>query len=352
MSSNNTFGRYFSWMSFGESHGPAMGVVIDGCPGGVELDIKGLQADLNRRRPGQVDAASGKVLVTERDEKDQVEILSGVYEGKTLGTPIACVVRNEDQRSQDYEKIKKESRIGHADDMWKEKFAHVDPRGGGRSSGRETLSRVVAGSVARQFLHSIHPTLKVTGFAAQIGAYAIENFDREVLNEKLQSSQHNNSIVDGFAARFPSKTVNIAEHLQHAKDTGESYGGVVEIWIDGAPQGLGEPVFHKLKSDLAMAVMSIGATCGVEFGEGFALTKSAGTEVHTQKNSPAYGGIRGGISTGERIAFRVAFKPTSSITDTSKQGRHDPCIVPRAVPVVEAMTWAVLADLELARRLN
>jgi chorismate synthase len=341
MGSNNTFGRYFSWLTFGESHGGALGLVIDGCPGGVPLSCELIQADLDRRRPGQVDPASGKVLVTSRDEKDQVEILSGFYEGKTLGTPIACIVRNEDQRSEDYDKIKKDARIGHADDMWKEKFKHVDPRGGGRSSGRETLCRVIAGSVAKQFLKTVHPELKITGFSSQIGPYRIEEKDRAQLEN-----------VDSFSARFPTNSVNIAEKLQQAKEQGESYGGVVEVWIDGAPQGLGEPIFHKLKSDLAMAAMSIGATCGIEFGDGFSLAENKGTEVHKHKNSPAYGGIRGGISTGERIIFRVAFKPTSSITDVAKQGRHDPCIVPRAVPVVEAMTWAVLADLELARRLN
>lgn len=350
MSFNNSFGRFFSWSTFGESHGPAMGVLIDGCPSDVVIDIQQIQSALDRRRPGQMDAATGKVLVSARDEKDKVEILSGVYEGKTLGTPITCVVKNEDQRSEDYEKIKDNARIGHSDDMWKQKFNHVDPRGGGRSSGRETLSRVIAGSIAQQFLSPLYSDLRVTGFASQIGEHVLSNDEKR--NIETHTTQHNISFADKFSARFPSDKVDIAKYLLNAKEQGESYGGIVELWIDGAPQGLGEPVFFKLKSELAKAMMSIGATCGVEFGEGFSLASLPGTKVHNQKESPNYGGIRGGISTGERIVLRVAFKPTSSITDVAKKGRHDPCIVPRAVPVVEAMAWAVLADLELARRLN
>lgn len=349
MSGTNTFGNLFRWTTFGESHGSAMGVVIEGCPAGVSLSPEDLQKPLDRRRPGQLDAASQSVLVSSRNEADQVEILSGVYEGKTLGTPIACMVRNKDQRSQDYEGLTKAPRTGHADDVWQNKFGHADSRGGGRSSGRETLTRVIAGAVAEKFLHQNFPQLKVLGFVKSIGEMELNQQEIEELRSQWSRPHFS---VDGHTARFPTSRFDIAKVLLQAKENGESYGGVVELWVDGLPAGLGEPVFYKLKNVLATAMMSIGATCGFEIGDGFSMARQKGTEVHKPvKNSP-YGGIRGGISTGETLLFRTAFKPTSSILDVAKRGRHDPCIVPRAVPVVEAMTWAVLADMTLHKRLN
>lgn len=349
MSGSNTFGTLFRQTSFGESHGTAMGVVIDGCPAGVKLNIEKIQTDLDRRRPGQVDVQSGKIIVTNRNEEDQVQILSGLYDGKTLGTPIACIVQNQDHQSQDYDKVKNQPRIGHADDTWKAKFGHSDHRGGGRSSARETVTRVIAGSVASQFLTLKYPDIKVTAFVKSIGPYSLST---DELNAVDKAVGKNTFSADSYVARFPQAGVKIEDVLTDAKQSGESYGGIIEVWIDGAPKNLGEPVFGKLKNQLASAMMSIGATSGFELGDGFAMASKKGTEVHTSASSKVYGGIRGGISTGERIVFRVAFKPTSSIKDVAQAGRHDPCIVPRAVPVVEAMAWAVLADCELMARSN
>lgn len=341
---SNTFGQLFRFTTFGESHGSAMGVVVDGCPAGIELSLEDIQKELDRRRPGQVDAASKEVLVSSRNEVDMVEILSGVYEQKTLGTPIACVVQNKNQRSQDYDEIKKSPRTGHADDVWQSKFGHTDPRGGGRSSGRETLSRVIAGAIAKKFLLQRYPDLKVMGFVKSIGEMELNQQDLQQLRSGWLTQKQT---ADSYTARFPTQRFAIADILLDAKKNGESYGGVVELWIEGVPASLGEPVFYKLKNVLSSAMMSIGATCGFEFGDGFAMTRQKGTTVHAAERVSPYGGIRGGISTGEPIVFRTGFKPTSSILDVAKRGRHDPCIVPRAVPVVEAMTWAVLADLTL-----
>ena len=344
---SNTFGQLFRFTTFGESHGTAMGVVVDGCPAGVALTIENIQKELDRRRPGQMDSVAKEVLVSARNEADTVEFLSGVYENKTLGTPIACVVQNKNQRSQDYEEIKKAPRAGHADDVWQTKFGHADTRGGGRASGRETLSRVIAGAIAKQFLLQEYPELKVMGYVKSIGEMELnEQETAQLRTEWLE----NKKTADDFAVRFPTKRFPIADVLLAAKQNGESYGGVVELWIEGVPASLGEPIFYKLKNVLASAMMSIGATCGFEFGDGFAMSRQKGTSVHASNRTSPYGGIRGGISTGEPIVFRTAFKPTSSILDVAKRGRHDPCIVPRAVPVVEAMTWAVLADMILLKR--
>jgi chorismate synthase len=262
-------------------------------------------------------------LVSARQEADKAEILSGIFEGKTLGTPIAMMVRNMDQRSADYDSVKKAPRAGHADDMWKEKFGHSDHRGGGRSSGRETLSRVMAGAVAKNYLLQLFPELKITSKAVQVGP--LKN-DGVSFDEKLQML------------------------LMEAKDKGQSYGGLAEIKITNAPTSLGEPVFKKLKSELAAAMMSVGAVVGVELGAGFDSAAASGTEFHSDESN--YGGIRGGISTGEDILLRVAIKPTSSILDIAKMGRHDPCVLLRALVVFEAMTWLVLADQYLYKKLN
>lgn len=335
----NSFGQIFRFTSFGESHGPAYGVVIDGCPAGLEFSFEILLHNLQRRRPGQ------STVTTARNEGDVPEVLSGVFENKTLGTPICIVVRNQNQKSEDYQKIKNEARIGHADDTWKTKFTHVDHRGGGRSSGRETLCRVLAGSVAEMLCKKLVPSLQVRSYASQIGPFSLSDFEK---------AQLWNMNVDDFSTRLPSPRLQseLVQLLEKAKADGESYGGRVETQVKGVPAGLGQPVFHKFKSDMASAMMSIGATTAFDFGDGFSATVKSGQDFHKEMVSPHYGGIRGGITTGEIINFTIGFKPTSSIKDVAKAGRHDPCIVPRAVPVVEAMTWLVLADHLLWRRLD
>lgn len=347
MSSANTFGQHFRWTTFGESHGAAIGVVIDGCPAGVRWQEDLLTAQMNRRRPGQKDGALDEVLVTDRQEDDRVEVLSGVLEGKTLGTPIACLIHNKNQRSQDYDSIKASPRIGHADDVWLHKFGHSDHRGGGRASARETAARVIAGTVARMFLETKYPEMKVRSFVSQIGEFQLSEQDRVKWATEWTSEKN----LENYTARFPTSQP-VAEMLRAAKQSGDSYGGLVETWIAGAPPGLGEPVFEKIKSKLAHAMMSIGATCSFEIGGGKDLAAQKGSATHTSMTSKNYGGIRGGISTGDDILFVVGFKPTSTIGAMAKEGRHDPCVLPRAVPIVESMAWAVLADLELARRSN
>ena len=331
--SANTFGQRFRITSFGESHGGALGVLIDGCPSGVKFDEALLRSELERRRPGQ------SAIVTARQEPDAPEVVSGVFEGVTLGTPIVIFVRNQDARSQDYKGLA--PRAGHADDVWKMKFGHSDPRGGGRSSGRETVARVMAGAVAQMMFRQAVPQLRVTGFASAIGPFALTP------DELFKVPAGMREKIDQYPARFPSDAYasDVEKLLLKAKEDGKSYGGVAELWVDGCPSGLGQPVFHKLKADLASAFLGVGATSGVEIGEGFDATDAEGTEFHTREalNSP-YGGIRGGITTGDRIQIRTAFKPTSTVLDVAKKGRHDPCIVPRAIPVLEAMTWIVLAD--------
>ena len=336
----NSFGQYFRITSFGESHGPAYGVVIDGCPSGVSFDQEYLCHCLRRRRPGFHGKEIDK-LNSERNEADLPEVLSGVFEGKTLGTPIAIVVKNHDARPQDYDKIKDDARAGHADDVWNMKFGFADHRGGGRASGRETVSRVMAGAVAEMFLKQVAPEIKIVAFAEQIATYLCETPSNDISREQ----------VDQFAARFPSgkQQAQVSTLLLQAKGTGKSYGGKVKLWMSGVPSGLGQPVFHKLKADLASAMLSIGATAAVEIGEGLDVADVEGSEFH-RKNSEVYGGIRGGISTGERIELTVTFKPTSSVLDVAKKGRHDPCIVPRAIPVVEAMAALVIADHLLWKR--
>lgn len=332
--SSNSFGKLFRITTFGESHGPAMGVVIDGCPAGVRFCEKTLNEFLMRRKPGSSQSVSG------RQEPDQHEILSGIFEGKTLGTPISVIIKNKDARPSDYDEIKSKPRAGHADDVWKEKFGISDYRGGGRASGRETVARVIGGAFAKMFLEQSYKDLRLLSFPRQIGPLMISD-----------SAVSENDPL-GIT---PEQKTEVDEFLSEAKSEGQSHGGIGELWAWGVPEGLGEPVFHKLKSDLASAMMSIGATVGFELGDGFAAVHEKGTHFHTkEKEKPLpvsggpswdpYGGIRGGISTGEMISLRVAFKPTSSVMDVAKKGRHDPCIVLRALPVMEAMAYLVLAD--------
>ncbi|MBL7543101.1 MAG: chorismate synthase [Bdellovibrionaceae bacterium] len=328
--SANSFGSRLVMHTFGESHGRAIGVLIDGVPAGLPIDFSALQKFLDRRKPGT------SAWVSQRAEPDQLEIVSGIFEGKTLGTPICGFVYNQNARSGDYENIKNQPRHGHAEQAWKNKFGHIDHRGGGRSSGRETLSRVIAGAICEQALNKIAPQMQVVGWVSQIGEWPC---DMDLARTSSRAE------IDQFPARFPIQDSQfIAEKLQNAKTNGESYGGIAEIEIRSPLSSLGQPVFHKLKSDLATAAMSLGATLGVDFGEGIPSLCVAGTEFHATTKVTQYGGIQGGISTGDVIRFRVYFKPTSSILDVAKKGRHDPCIVPRAIPVLEAMASFVLMD--------
>lgn len=332
-------GHIFKMTSFGESHGPGYGVVIEGCPAGLIFDYSLLKKNLLRRRPGQ------SAVTSARQESDEPEILSGVFENKTLGTPICILVRNRDQRSADYDKIMNEARIGHADDTWKNKFGHVDHRGGGRSSGRETLVRVLAGSVAQMLCHKLCPDLKVKAYTKKIS-------DIELNGDEIKNIWAVD--VDSFSTRLGSKDKNsqAEQLLKIAQEQGESYGGIAEVQVKNIPASLGQPIFRKFKSDLAQAMLSLGACNSFEFGAGFDGNSKAGTAFHSHLQADVYGGIRGGITTGEDLLFRVGFKPTSSIKDVAKKGRHDPCILPRAVPVVEAMTWFLLAEHLLWQRLD
>jgi len=329
--SANQWGHRLVMMSFGESHGQALGVIVDGVPAGLEFDQELLSKNLARRRPGQASTT------TSRSELDLPEVLSGILEGKTLGTPIAILVRNQDSRSQDYKELK--PRAGHADSVWKDKFGIHDLRGGGRASGRETVSRVMAGSVAQMLVNKVSPKTQVLGFCSRLGPFELT--DQELRQALLLKSVDS---VDAFPLRFPSAQATAAEKaLELTKSSGDSWGGQVTLVIRGATRGLGQPVFAKLKSDLSAAMSSVGAVCAVEWGEGVDASKQRGSEFHTQNRS-VYGGIQGGIATGEDILLRVSFKPTSSIGEVALKGRHDPCIVPRALPVLESMAWFVLAD--------
>lgn len=343
----NTFGKHFRITTFGESHGPAMGVVIDGCPAGVHWNEELLLFNMQRRRPGFY-GGNNESIVSSRKEEDLPRVLSGIYEGKTLGTPITLVVENKDTRSKDYDEVKKQPRPGHADDVWRLKFGHVDHRGGGRSSGRETVSRVMAGSVAEMFLQ------QVSGSSSSVQAVASA---KQIAQFKAFESEHfelSKEHINQYVARLPQteeEQKRLHDFLLLAKEKGKSYGGLISLKIMNVPAGLGQPVFHKLKSDLASALMSIGAVVGVELGDGFLVSDKEGSEFH-KTETPSYGGIRGGISTGEVISFNIAVKPTSSVLDVAKKGRHDPCIVPRAIPVIEAMASIVIADHFLWQRMD
>lgn len=330
----NTLGDLFRLTTFGESHGPALGAVIDGCPAGIALTTELIQAQLDRRRPGQ------SALTTARAEADAVELLSGVFEGKTLGTPIAAIVRNQGQRSGDYDVLKTQLRPGHADAVWLERYKHRDHRGGGRTSGRETLCRVIGGAVAEALLSEALPSLRTVAWVSQVG-------DLRAAPPPLTLTR---AEVDRHPSRCPDPGVaeRIAERIVAAKAAGDSLGGTIDVCVTGLPVGLGEPIFGKLKALLAGALGSIGAVTGVVWGPPDLLERitQPGLLFHAQRD--AYGGIQGGLANGEPALLRVFFKPPATLADLAKAGRHDPCILPRAVPVVEAMVSLVLADLHLA----
>lgn len=348
----NRFGHAFQYMSWGESHGPAIGVVVDGVPPRIPMDEALIQAALDRRKPGQ------SRFTTQRKEADQVEILSGVFDGMTTGTPISLLIRNTDQKSKDYSDIKDKFRPGHADFTYQEKYGIRDYRGGGRSSARETACRVAAGAIAMAILtHEIGADVRVTGYVSQIGDSCDNPANREL------ATINNNP----FFAADPSIVDSWTSALDAVRKAGSSTGAVIEVCASGIPAGLGAPVLDKLDADLAKAMMSINAVKAVEIGEGFAAAALSGVdnadEIRVGDNGEALfqsnhaGGILGGISSGQDIIVRFAVKPTSSIltprqtitTDGQEaeiitKGRHDPCVGIRAVPVGEAMMACVLAD--------
>ena len=354
----NTFGTAFRISSFGESHGPALGVIIDGCPAGLAFDPDFLQTELARRRPGQ------SAIVTQRQEADGAEILSGVFEGVTTGTPIAVLIRNADQRSRDYDHIKTVYRPSHADFTYDAKYGHRDYRGGGRSSARETAARVAAGAFAKTLLASAG--VSVTAFVERVGEIALERWPEALDRELIESNPVRAATAETASA--------MESRIREVRKAGDTVGGVVGCRVDGVPAGWGEPVFDKLHADLGKAMLSINACKGFEYGSGFAGASRLGSAhndaftvegdaVRTTSNNS--GGIQGGISNGMPIEFRVAFKPVATImrdqasidadgraATVSGKGRHDPCVLPRAVPIVEAMAALVLADHMLRARMS
>lgn len=333
----DTFGQIFKFHSFGESHGPALGCVIEGCPAGLPFDLRLLEKNLQRRRPGQNN------LVSARNEEDKPEILSGVFEEKTLGTPIAIVIRNHDQRSKDYEKLP--DRRGHATDVWQNKFGHSDHRGGGRASGRETVARVIAGAVAEMLIQKLSPETKIMAWTSQVGP-----FKQQIPLDQWPTLSREQ--IDLHVLRTPQSNPQAEQQVAQAKENCDSLGGEAQLVILYPPKNLGQPVFHKLKADFASALMSIGAVTAVELGAGSEATNQTGLDFHQQQGTEVYGGIRGGISTGEPIHFKISVKPTSSILDVAKKGRHDPFLLPRMIPVIEAMAACVIADHLLWSRLD
>lgn len=352
----NSIGQIFKLITFGESHGKAIGGMVDGCPAGLSLDEALIQEQLDRRRPGQ------SSITSPRKEADRVEILSGIFEGKTLGTPIGFIIKNEDQKSEDYDAFKGKFRASHADLTYELKYAFRDHRGGGRASARETACRVVGGSIANQLLAA--SGLEIIAWVSQIGQISMP----------LDAIPSNRKRIDQNAVRCPDPLIaeTMKQAIEHAAETGDSLGGIISCLVKNCPSALGEPVFDKLEADLAKAMLSINASKGFELGSGFRAAAMRGSEYrdHFIANSELIkttsnhdGGINGGISNGMDIFFRVAFKPVSTsssnqelidrsgkITLIEKGGRHDPCVVPRAVPIVESMTALVLADHWLRNR--
>ena len=355
---SNTFGQVFRVTTFGESHGGAVGVVIDGCPPKIDISVAEIQRELDRRRPGQ------SKITSQRKEEDRCEILSGVFERKTLGTPIAILVRNKDARPEDYAEIAKKFRPSHADFTYEAKYGIRNWQGGGRASARETIGRVAAGAIAKKILSILYSRFEIIAYVAQIHE-VVATINRSAVKMKD---------VEKNAIRCPDTAAakRMESLIEQIRDQGDSIGGAIECVIRNIAPGLGEPVFDKLEADLAKAMMSLPATKGFEIGSGFAATRMRGSQhndpfemrggkIRTATNNS--GGVQGGISNGEEIYFRVAFKPTSTIaheqrTVTSSQqqarlaarGRHDPCVLPRAVPIVEAMAALVLCDHALRQR--
>ena len=350
---SNSFGKVFKISSFGESHGKVIGVIIDGCPSGIKIDKSDIQKELDRRKPGQ------SKITTQRKESDELEILSGVFEGKTTGMPIGLFIRNRDQKSSDYDHISKSFRPSHADFTYHKKYGIRDYRGGGRSSARETANWVAAGSIAKKILNKLN--IKIYAFVSKVGKLELDKKYQELDLNKIESN-----IVRCPDKIFAKKFVEIIDNTRKKQDT---VGGIITGVIKGCPVGIGEPIFNKLHAELGKAMLSINAVKGFEYGSGFSGVEMYGTEhndefqinnnkISTKSNFS--GGIQGGISNGEDIYFNVAFKPVSTIMKDQEsvdsnnkkiilkgKGRHDPCVLPRAVPIVESMAANVLADLYL-----
>lgn len=347
----NSFGKLFTLTTFGESHGPAIGGIIDGCPAGITLDMEAIQAEMNRRKPGQSE------IVTQRKEPDTVAFMSGVFEGQTTGTPIGFTIQNTNQKSNDYSHIKDVYRPSHADYTYEKKYGVRDYRGGGRSSARETACRVVAGAIAKQVLKGV----RIHAYTSSVGDLFLEKPYQDLDFSKIESN----------AVRCPDESIanQMIEKIKEVRKEGDTIGGTVMCIIQNVPIGLGEPVFDKLHAELGKAMLSINAVKGFEYGSGFCGAKMKGSEHNDQFNADGTtktnlsGGIQGGISNGMDIYFRVAFKPVATIiqkqntldnqgniVEMQGKGRHDPCVVPRAVPIVEAMAALVLADYLLLRK--
>ena len=349
----NSFGKIFKLTTFGESHGTAIGGIIDGCPSGLSLDFEAIKNEMRRRKPGQ------SSIVTQRKEEDEVKFLSGIFEGKTTGTPIGFIIENTDQKSTDYGHIKDIYRPSHADFTYDKKYGIRDYRGGGRSSARETACRVVAGAIAKQLLKKI----KITAYVSSVGTMELKKHYSEIDFSEIEKNP----------VRCPDPKIakEMEEYIKSIRKEGDTIGGTITCIIQNVPIGLGEPVFDKLHADLGKAMLSINAVKGFEYGSGFAGTAMKGSEHNDSFNTDEStktnfsGGIQGGISNGEDIYFNVAFKPVATImqkqaTIDSKgneavaegKGRHDPCVVPRAVPIVESMAALVLADFWLLNKVS
>ncbi|MES2621500.1 MAG: chorismate synthase [Bacteroidota bacterium] len=355
----NSFGEIFRITTFGESHGKAIGVIIDGCPSGLAIDLDKLQHELDRRKPGQ------SSITTQRKESDTFEILSGIFEGRSLGSPIAISIKNEDQKSEDYAHIKEAFRPSHADYTYEMKYGIRDYRGGGRSSARETAARVIAGAIAKQLLNK--NGIEINAYVSAVGTIQLQkNY------QQLDLSQTDSNIIRCPDVETAEKMIAV---IQDTRKKGDTVGGIISCVIKNTPVGLGEPVFDKLHADLGKAMLSINAVHGFEYGSGFSGTRLNGSEhndrfekgaegqIITQTNNS--GGIQGGISNGMDIYFNVAFKPVATImqpqatvdkegneAEIKGKGRHDPCVVPRAVPIVEAMAALVLADHLLRAKIS
>ncbi len=348
---SNTFGKLFTLTTFGESHGTAIGGVIDGCPAGLQIDISAVQAELDRRKPGQ------SKIVTQRKEPDQIEFLSGIFEGKTTGTSIGFIIQNTNQKSKDYSDIKETYRPSHADYTYSKKYGLRDYRGGGRSSARETANWIVAGSIAKQLLKSI----QINAFTSSVGSIT--------LNKKYQELDLSNT--ENNMVRCPDNEAaeKMIQHIQEIKKQGDTIGGTITCVARNVPLGLGEPIFDKLHARLGQAMLGLNAVKGFEYGSGFEGTKLKGSEHNDAFNTDGStktnlsGGIQGGISNGMDVYFKVAFKPVATLlqkydtidadgnaVEVQGKGRHDPCVVPRAVPIVEALTAMVLADFYLLNK--
>lgn len=350
--SGNTIGKLFKLTTFGESHGEALGGIIEGCPAGIELDFNAIKTEMSRRKPGQ------SSIVTQRKEEDDVQFLSGIFEGKTTGTSIGFLIQNNNQKPDDYSNIKSTYRPSHADYVYEKKYGIRDYRGGGRSSARETVSRVVGGAIAKQII----PTIKINAFVSSVGDIYLNKPYQDLDFSKIESN----------SVRCPDSEIasKMEKLIKEVKKQGDTIGGTITCVLQNVPIGLGEPVFDKLHADLGKAMLSINAVKGFEYGSGFCGAQMKGSEHNDLFNTDGTtktnlsGGIQGGISNGMDIYFRVAFKPVATLIQKQEvldnqgnlvelpgKGRHDPCVLPRAVPIVEAMAAMVLADFYLLNKI-